>query len=301
MKEKIIKFIKLISLGAIIGVVCGFIGAFFHFVLDIAAEAFAAVDYLLYFLIPAGLLIVLIYKLLKVETKYSTVSVIKAVRNGEEIPKGLSASIFLSTFITHIFGGSSGREGAALQLGGSVASAVSSIKLFNLGANLRRGIVMCGMSAVFSALFGTPLAAAVFVVSIINVRQLYKIAAVPCIVSSYVAFFISKLLGNNGVRYTVSLKSFNIDSLWQICLVALLSAFISIIFCFAIENGKKISALIKNEYLRIIVGGAAVVGLTLLIGVRDYNGAGSAIIEQAISGVAKPEAFALKLLFTCIT
>ena len=152
----------------------------FHHILGLAADIFSGNTFLIWFLVPVGILVVLAYKLFKVDTKYSTVSIIKAVRGGERVPFGLSCSIFISTALTHLFGGSSGREGAALQLGGSLAGMISSVKLFGLNDISRRALVACGMAGVFSALFGTPFAAAIFVLSIVNVKDIYKSASIPC-------------------------------------------------------------------------------------------------------------------------
>ena len=285
----------------IVGVCCGLIGTLFHHILGTVAEIFSANTFLIWFLIPIGILVVLSYKFFKVDTKYSTVSIIKAVRNCEKVPFGLSCSIFISTTLTHLFGGSSGREGAALQLGGSLAGMISSVKFFRLGYLSRRALVASGMAGLFAALFGTPLAAAVFVLSIVNVKTIYKAATIPCLVSSYISYFVAGLLHSEAVRYTIPEISLTLIPLSQICLIALLAGFVSIGFCFAIEYTKKFAALIKNEYIRIMVGGAAVLALTLVLGTNDYNGAGANVIERAISGNANPEAFVLKLLFTSIT
>ncbi len=301
MKIKVVETVKILSLSLLIGLICGAIGAGFHWALSFAGLAFLTNSWLLYLLVPGGSIIVALYKLCKVDGKYSTVSVITAVRNGEKVPAGLSVSIFLSTFVTHIFGGSSGREGAALQLGGSIASVLSSISFFKLNEENRRTITLCGMSALFAALFGTPLAAFIFVLSIINVKHLYKISFIPSFLSSISAYGVAYLLGSRGEKYDLPGVSYNADTLGKLALITLLSALLSMAFVYSIEYGKKFSSLIKNEYLRITVGGAVVIGLTLLVGNYNYNGTGAGVIHQAIGGSATPEAFALKLLFTVVT
>lgn len=300
-KKQITKYLKLFAAVIAIGVLSGIIGTAFHEALYFAAKTFMENTWLIYIIIPIGFIIVALYKLLKVSTSYSTVSVIKAVRNGEKVPAGLSASIFCSTFLTHIFGGSSGREGAALQLGGSVASFLSSNKKFGLDKTDQSILTTCGMCGVFSALFGTPLAAAIFVLTIINVKNLYKKALVPCIFSSYTAFGIACLLKNSGVRYTIYINEYEKENVIKALIVSLICAFISIAFVYSIEYSKKFASYIKNEYLRIAVGGGLIILLTLLVGTNDYNGAGSDVIGRAIGGSAETEAFVLKLIFTSIT
>lgn len=280
---------------------CGIAGTLFHYVLHFAAESFFNNPKLIYLLAPAGILIVSLYKFFGVNTKYSTVNVIKAVRANETVPSGLSASIFSATFLTHIFGGSSGREGAALQLGGSIAGVLSSVKSFGFGYVDKSVLAICGMASTFSALFGTPLAAAVFVLTIINVKKLYLKAFVPCVLSSYLSYGIAYLLKNRGVRYTIYLSEYNSDIILKALLVALICAFISILFCYGLEYSKKLTVLIKNEYVRIVIGGIIILFLTLLVGTNDYNGAGADVIGRAIGGGVENEAFILKMLFTVIT
>ena len=97
--------------------------------------------------------------------------------------------IFVSTLITHLFGGSAGREGAALQMGGSIGSSIG--RIFRFDEKDKHVMIMCGMSAAFSALFGTPMAAAIFSMEMISVGVMYYIALVPCVISSLIAHGIA--------------------------------------------------------------------------------------------------------------
>lgn len=300
-REKIIVLLRLILVSVIVGIACGLVGSLFHYALHFAAEVFHINPWFIWFIIPGGLLVVSIYKILKVDTGYSTGSVIKDVRNDKQLPIGLSGSIFLSTFITHIFGGSSGREGAALQLGGCVGDIFSGISFFKIEKEYRNFITMCGMSGLFAALFGTPFAAAMFVLSIINIRSFYILATIPCLISSYIAYFVAKGLGNAGVHYSINIPEVNFELVWKLAIVAMACAVMSIVFCYSIEYTKKFAKLIKNEYIRIAIGGLAVMILTFALGTNDYNGAGANIIDNAIGGQTRPEAFLLKILFTAIT
>lgn len=101
--------------------------------------------------------------------------------------------IFISTLITHLFGGSAGREGAALQLGGSIGNGIG--KLFHFDDKDKHIMIMCGMSACFSALFGTPMAAAIFSMEVVSVGIMYYAALVPCVISSLVAHGIAVSFG----------------------------------------------------------------------------------------------------------
>ena len=101
-----------------------------------------------------------LYRICKMDKNPGTNNVIKSVRSEEDVPFLLAPLIFIGTTVTHLFGGSVGREGAALQLGGSIGEMTG--KLIKLNENDMHIIRMCGRSSVFSALFGTPLTATFF-------------------------------------------------------------------------------------------------------------------------------------------
>lgn len=131
----------------------------------------------LIFLLPvSGILIVGCYRLLHDEKDTGTNLVLSAIHSDEDLPLRMAPLIFISTLITHLFGGSAGREGAALQLGGSIGNGLG--KLFRFDEKDKHIMIMCGMSAAFSALFGTPMAAAVFSMEVVSVGVMYYAALV---------------------------------------------------------------------------------------------------------------------------
>ena len=150
---------KWLALSVIIGTVCGAAGAVFHFGIQYAAGCRAAQPWLLYLLPAAGLLTAAIYRVTKTEGK-GTNQVLNVVQRGDPLPFSLLPAIFLSTTLTHLCGGSAGREGAALQMGGTIGYHTG--RLCRLDPHDLKIATMAGMAAFFSALFGTPLAAAVF-------------------------------------------------------------------------------------------------------------------------------------------
>lgn len=297
----ILTFLKFSIIAGFTGLLGGAIGGAFHKTVEIATEFRGEHLWLIWLLPIAGLLIVFLYRLLKLKTDPGTNRIIKTVRTEEEIPLSMAPLIFISTAITHLFGGSAGREGAALQLGGSIGFA--SGKLFKLDEKNMPLVVMCGMSAVFSALFGTPLTAVFFAMEVISVGVIYYSALVPCAIASYVALFVSSLYGNEPIRLIPSfVPETSFVSLLQVSAIAASCAVLSIIFCTVMKYSHIYSEkLIKNDYLRIFVGGLAVTLLTFAIGNYDYNGAGMNIVENAINGEVVPYAFALKMVFTALT
>lgn len=295
----VLAILKWIAVSAVVGAVGGLVGVAFHVSVEKVTELRTANDWIVFLLPLGGLAIAGLYKLFKME-KLGTDNVIESIRTDKSVPFLLAPLIFISTVITHLFGGSAGREGAALQLGGSIGAQVGRILKFD--EKDMHLATLCGMSAVFSALFGTPLTAALFALEVISVGIVYYSGIIPCLTSSLVAFWIAKLFKVPPVRFTLeNIPETSFGSFWRIVLLSALCAVLSIAFCLLMHFSHKGAAkLFKNAFLRAFVGGAAVVILTLIFG-HDYNGAGMNIIENAISGEAEPFAFLLKMLFTAVT
>lgn len=297
-------FLKWVVIAVIIGVIVGLAGTAFSIALSFAT-AYRTDNKLIIFAMPlAGVVIVFLYNIMKLSRDPGTNNIIKGARSEEAVSVRLAPLIFAATFLTHITGGSAGREGAALQIGGSLASPFG--KLFKLDKDDTSILIMCGMAAGFSALFGTPVAAAVFAVEVTIVAAAQYSALVPCMVSGVTAAVISKMLGAEGESFIVSgIPSFNSEaapSLLRVTVLGAACAAVSVLFCVAIhEAGKLYAKYINNVYIRAAVGGLIVVALTLLIGTTDYNGAGMDVIERAFSGQAFAVAFAVKILFTALT
>ena len=158
------------------------------------------------------------------------------------------------------------------------------------------------MSAVFSALFGTPLTAAVFAMEVISVGVFYYAGLLPCLTAALVGYLVSLLMAVPPTRFTVADPGMDA---WTMLLVAVLAvgcALVSILFCRGMqETGRLAARLLPNPFLRVFVGGALVIGLTLLVGNTDYNGAGMEVVQRAIGGEAVGWAWLLKLLFTAVT
>lgn len=294
-------FIKWVLISAFTGMVGGFIGSIFHLSVEWATEYRINHGNILYFLPFAGLAIIFLYNLSQAHNEAGTNLVIDSIRKDGEVPTSMAPLIFISTVITHLFGGSAGREGAALQLGGSIGSRIG--KIVGLDEKDMHLITICGMSSVFSALFGTPLTATFFAMEVISIGIIHYSSFIPCIVASIVAYKISLIFKLEPVRYTLHvIPEFNTENIIKVVVLAMLCAVVSIIFCEALHKTNFLfSKYIKNKYIRVFVGGTIIIILTLIVGCRDYNGAGMNIIDDAINGKAKMWAFLLKIIFTAIT
>lgn len=294
-------FIKWVILAAFVGVLGGTIGSAFHIAIDYVTEIRTEHSLILYLLPIGGLVIVGLYSLAKKQGHIDTNRVLEAVRTEEKIPFVMAPLIFISTVITHLLGGSAGREGAALQLGGSIGYRMG--KIFRLNREDMHLIVMAGMSAVFSALFGTPLTAAFFAIEVVSVGIVHYAALVPCITAALTAFGVAQLFGISPVRFGMILfPNLSVGIVLKAALLALLCALVGILFCFAIKKCEHyMEKFFPNKYIRTVVGAVIIILLTVLLGTYAYNGAGMDVIEEALGGKANPEAFLLKIIFTAIT
>ena len=297
--EYIKAFIKWTAISLLIGTIGGSVGSLFHKCIDIATEARSEYSWLLFLLPLGGFAISALYSLTK--TRVDTNRVIESVRGDQNVPWYMAPLIFVSTVITHLFGGSAGREGAALQLGGSIG--YNLCRLLRLGESDLHIIVMAGMSAVFAALFGTPLTAMFFALEVTSVGIMYYAGLLPCVVSALLASVIAKSFGLSPVRFDfVEFPALSTELVVKTVVLAVLCAFVCILFCTALQKCEHISEkLVRNKYLRAFLGGTLIVVMSVLLGTRMYNGAGMDVIERAMAGDAEPEAFLLKILFTAVT
>lgn len=298
----VITFLKWALISITIGVVGGCVGALFHMSVNYANIIFTMHDWFVLFLPIGGIIIVAMYKACKMLENKGTDSIISSIRNDEKVPISLAPLIFVSTVITHLCGGSAGREGAALQLGGSIGSNIG--RLFKLDEKDMHMVVMCGMSAVFSALFGTPITAAVFALGVTSVGIMYYSALVPCLMSSLAAFLVTRFAGLEPTRFAITvIPQTGVITILQTILISALCAELSIIFCTTMHyTARYLKIWFKNPYIRVVVGALAIIALTYLTGSRDYNGSGMDIIEHAVvGGHAKGWAWVLKIVFTAIT
>lgn len=300
--EYILVFLKWAAISIVIGIVSGIVGSLFHASVSEANIIFSKYDKLIFLLPFGGLLIVAMYKKCNMLHNKGTDSILASIRDDKGVPLLLAPLIFIGTVITHLLGGSAGREGAALQLGGSIGSNIG--RLFRLDEKDLHIVIMSGMSGVFSALFGTPITAALFALGVTSVGIMYYSGLVPCLMSSLTAYLIIKLVGIAPTHFDmIYIPPATLVTILQTILIAVLCAELSIIFCTVMHyTARYLKIWFKNPYIRIFVGGVAIVALTYLTGTRDYNGSGMNIIENAVIGAyTKNWAWALKILFTAIT
>lgn len=298
----ILTFLKWVLIASATGVICGLVGAAFDLSVDKATEAFSEHSWLIFTLLPAGLAIIGLYELCKVKPYVGTNDIISSIRTSEKVPVLLVPLVFIGTVLTHLAGGSAGREGAALQIGGGIGQQIG--RLFKLDEKDMHLMTLCGMSGLFAALFGTPLTATIFAIEVISIGVVYYSALIPCLSSSLAAYAVTRLFGVDAVAFKVlNIPQFALLTGGKVTALAAICAGVSIIFCAAMHGTHKImKKYLKNEFVRIAVGAAAIILLTLLFKDHRYNGTGMSVITAAIEkGEALPYDFILKIIFTAIT
>ena len=282
------------------GLVCGAVGTAFHLAVEHVTEWRAEHIWLLWLLPVAGLAIVVLYKVTGCEGM-GTNNVIRAVHSGESVSPLLVPAIFFGTVLTHLCGGSAGREGAALQMGGSIGWNVGT--LLHLKDHDRRTATISGMAAFFSALFGTPLTAALFAMMVEDVGLTFTSAFVPAFTSALIAYGCSLAFGIAPTHFAITAPELTVWNAFLVILLGFACAAVSRLFCGLLHFMEhKVPQLLPNPWLRVFVGGVAVIAFSYLFGVGRYNGAGMGVITAAVEqGEALPWDFLCKIFLTALT
>jgi H+/Cl- antiporter ClcA len=295
--------IQWIGLGALVGVFCGGASALFLFLLAEVTDDRVSHEVIVYFLPLAGLVIGTLYARFGESIKAGNNLVIDTIHDeGPEIPFRMVPMVLVGTVLTHLFGGSAGREGTAVQMGASMADYIS--HRAKLTRELRLQLLAAGVAGGFGSVFGTPIAGAVFGLEFVVLGRIEYRALVPALVASVVGDMTTRGLGIVHTAYPVAP---HVELSPLLCLkwlgFAVAVALTSIVFIelthFLKRQGE---ARVKMLGLRMAIGGAIVVLLWKLIGTSDYLGLGVPMIVRSFSDPNVPAwAFAMKLLFTAIT
>lgn len=301
--HNLIILLKWMGFAILSGLIVGSISTIFARCLQTAIGLRSSFDWLLFLLPAAGLAITALYRICGQANDRGTNFVIASIHANEETPARVAPLIFLSTALTQLCGGSAGREGAALQIGGSIGNLLG--KVIHLDDEDRHVLIMCGMSAAFAALFGTPMAAALFSLEIVSVGVMYYSALVPCVLSALIASNFAAGMGIHPEQFSiVSIPEFAVASGLKTILLGILCAGVSIALCMVLHRTSAwMKKHLKNPYARVVAASLSVIVLSLLLPEgQSFLGAGNNLIEKAIlEESVLPAAFLLKMLFTAIT
>ncbi len=304
MKEKVLDTCKLTGVAIVIGVFVGAIVAIFALCIVWCNTTRASNEWLVFLLPVGGVAIVGIHKLAKVDDPRGTNRVIARIHESTYVKTIMAPLIFASTLISQICGASVGREAAALQIGGALGSLTG--KALKIKEEHAPTIIMSGMSAAFSALFGTPIASALFALEIADGRIKNWSATIPCFISSFIAYALGTVLQvpylNVQISNTLSITP---ENLGIILLLSLLCAMLCVIFVLTSKWIKLgLRKLFKNSFFRILATSAIIVALTLVVGEQTYNGVGSDTILACLTDNTFQIvwwACLLKILFTNVS
>ena len=299
--DDLFQFCKWIAISIFLGIIVGSTAVLFHFSVDVVTEFRIEHPYIILGLPLGGIFIAWFYKVLGEKDNKGTNFVHIAVRENKLVSPSTAPLIFISTLITHFFGGSSGREGAALQLGSSIADFIG--KFIKLDEKDMSIITICGMCTAFAALFGTPITAAIFSIEVVSVGIMHYSALFPCLLAAATGCMIAEYFGVPPTSFVINgIPDVSVLSILEVTALSVLGALLSIIFCFIMH---RTTALYKKKfsspYKMAAAGGIVVIILTFIVGNQDYNGAGMHIINRAFEGNVVWYAFILKMIFTAAT
>ena len=302
-RERLSVFVRWISLGALVGLACGAASALFLYLLDLATNFRTSHELLVYALPLAGLCLGWVYERFGEPIKAGNNLIIDTIHDeGPEIPLRMAPMVLAGTVLTHLFGGSAGREGTAVQMGGSLADALS--HRLGLSPQLRRQLLAAGVAGGFGSVFGTPIAGAVFGLEFVVLGHVEYAALAPALLAALVGDLTTRALGIVHTQYPAppALALTPLLLLKWLAFAAAIAAtawvFIELTH-FLKRQGER---LLPRLPLRMMLGGAAVVGLWKLSAQSDYLGLGVPTIVRAFDDPSLPwAAFALKLLFTAVT
>lgn len=292
-----------VLLGSLVGVICGAASAGFLWLLDAATQLRGEYQTLVFGLPLAGLALGWFYERFGESVKAGNSLVIARLTNdGPAIPLRMASMVLLGTVVTHLLGGSAGREGTAVQMGASLTDWLS--HRLGLDRELRSDLLTAGVAAGFGSVFGTPIAGAIFALEFVGAGRVRYSAIVPALIASLVGDLTTRALGIKHTLYP-AIASFGLTPLlllkWLVFAVSVALTAVTFIELTRFIKKQGEAHIARLPY-RMFVGGLVVVGLWQLVGSNDYLGLGVPMIVRAFEDPTLPAyAFALKLLFTSVT
>ncbi|MEI6234604.1 MAG: chloride channel protein [Planctomycetota bacterium] len=266
---------------------------------------------MLYLLPLAGMFVVALYRWIGQSVEAGNNMILDSIHtHGGGVPARMAPLVLISTLVTHAFGGSAGREGTAVQMGGSIASAFGSA--LNVDAKTTRVLLMCGIAAGFGAVFGTPVTGAIFAMEVLALGAMRYDALIPCIVASLLGDWTCTAWGIQHTHYPQLHRpglAMDVVLMLKVLAASVTFGWVAMLFSEGAHGAATLFKKIKQPVLRPVVGAAIVIGLTVVLGTDDFLGLGVtspdpkgvSIVSSFQPGGAHAWSWFWKLLFTCIT
>jgi H+/Cl- antiporter ClcA len=293
----------IVSLAALVGLLCGGAASLFLTLLDWVTDTRVHHSELVFLLPVAGLLVGLVYQRWGAPVARGTGLVIDALADGgPPVPLRMAPMVLFGTLMTHLFGGSAGREGTAVQMGASLADGLAHrARLFEPG--LRRSVIIAGVAGGFGAVFGTPIAGAVFALEFSKVGTLENRAFVPALLAALVGDLTTRALGVGHTAFPeVAPLTLSPHVLLKWAIFAVAIALVTVVFIALTGRMKRLfERHLPRLPMRMAVGGLVVIALWQLAQTDDYLGLGVPTIAASFHEDVPAFAFLAKLVFTAAT
>lgn len=302
-----------------VALVTGSLVALFLFLLEKATHLRWEHEWLIYLLPVAGILIVALYRFRGKNAEAGNNLVMDEIHKpGGGIPVRMAPFVLFTTVATHLFGGSAGREGTAIQIGGSMAHWIG--KIFKLSKPDFRILLIAGMAAGFGGVFGTPVAGTIFALEVMAIGRIRYDALLPAFFASVMSHIVCTAYGITHTHYQIdfhesvgaatSFFHFDLSLLFWVMLAGMFFGLASFGFSELSHTIKRLAnKYIQRKFLIPVVGAVLVLGISFLLGTRDYlglgvysaDGEGVSIVNSFKAGGAEPFSWFWKLLLTAIT
>jgi H+/Cl- antiporter ClcA len=292
-----------VLLGAAVGIVCGLASAFFLTALERVTRWRTGHEGIVYWLPLGGLVIGVLYSWLGAPIRGGYNLVLDTLHtDGKQVPVRMAPMVLVGTLLTHLFGGSAGREGTAVQMGASLADGIA--HALGLKGHTRRQILAAGIAGGFGSVFGTPIAGTMFALEVLSLGRIEYDALLPALVAAVVGDLTTRALGVTHTPYPQpALLRLSPAVFGKWIVFGLLVGLVTLVF---VELLRRLKSFLEKRVtmlpVRMMVGGIAVVAMWKIAGTDEYLGLGVATILRSFTDPGLPRAaFAWKLTFTVVT
>lgn len=298
--ELIKEILKWIALSILMAIPIGIIVGLYNSILKLANDYRKEHEYLIYLLPIAGVIITFMYLHTK-RNSYSGENLLKSeVQSAaKDIPFYMTFVVFLGSLLTTLCGGSAGKEGSAIAMGGTLGDFIS--KKLKLSDQEQRTLIICGVGSAFGVIYDVPFAGAILGMELVLKGNFHYEALIPAFLTNVVANEVSLYIGNKEINYpNLSLGNLDISMIFKLILLGIIFGIAGFIFNFVLDNSSKVYNLFtKNPYYKALLGGSITIILFLIVG-DDYNGLGQSFINNAFKSEVSIMDSLWKLLFTAV-